>query len=669
MSGLSDRAVGASLTAAVFTAVTLSVLAPARSADVPAWIPVNTAPRSQPYDWAGFYFGGHIGFGGGAGSATALGPDPVSDHHHFSGMIGGAQLGYNYVLPSSIVLGAEADVSFFNYIPSNSVVAAVTTANGDVTEQLDYVSTFRGRLGYAFGPWMIYGTGGLALAGGRFVDDLPPGGQARELRLRTGWAAGAGVERAIAALWNVRLEYIYDHLADNDVTFPMGVRYRSASDFQAVRLGLNRKLEWPKAETAVAAAPDAVPGSIDWQIHGQTTFIEQGYPGFRSPYEGPQSLTGSRQAKNTASATAFLGVRTWEGGEVFFAPEIAQGFGLSGTLGLAGFSNGEAQKAGFPYPHYNTSRLFMRQTFGLGGEQETIESDTTHMGGKVDVSRISITAGRIFLPDFIDNNAYSDEPRTTFLNWSNWAAGAFDFPADQLGYSWGALVEFNQKDWAVRGGYLLMDAESNSNNFDMRLLSRGEYLIELENRYTLLGRPGKLRTIGWVNSAFAGSFSETLANPALNLDIAQTRRGRLKYGYVVNVEQSVTDDLGLFGRWSWNDGKTETMAFTDINASLSSGVSIKGKSWGRPGDTIGVAGAVNAISPSFRAFVAAGGTGVLIGDGQLNYRKENIVEAYYAIGIHKGTKLTFDYQFIANPAYNADRGPVSIFTGRFHSEF
>jgi high affinity Mn2+ porin len=342
---------------------------------------------------------------------------------------------------------------------------------------------------------------------------------------------------------------------------------------------------------------------------------------------------------------------------------------LSGTLGLAGFSNGEAQKAGFPYPHYNTSRLFFRQTFGLGGEQETLESDETHFAGKVDVSRVTVTVGRIFLPDFIDNNAYSDEPRTTFLNWSNWAAGAFDFPADQLGYSWGALVELNQKDWAIRWGYLLMDATSNSNAFDMKLFSRGEYLIELENRYTLFSRPGKLRTIGWINSAFAGSFSETLANPALNLDISQTRQGRIKYGYVVNLEQSVTDDVGVFGRWSWNDGKTETMAFTDINASLSMGVSVNGKSWGRPDDTVGVAGAVNALSSSFRAFVAAGGLGVLIGDGQLNYRKEDVLEAYYAIGIVKGAKLTLDYQFIANPAYNADRGPVSIFAARFHANF
>ena len=313
--------------------------------------------------------------------------------------------------------------------------------------------------------------------------------------------------------------------------------------------------------------------------------------------------------------------------------------------------------------------MFVRQTVGLGGEQETIESDAIRFGGKVDVSRVTVTVGRIFIPDLIDNNLYADEPRTTFLNWSIWAAGAYDFPADQLGYSWGALVELNQANWAIRGGYLLMDSESNSNNFDPRLLSRGEYLVELENRYSLLYLPGKLRTIWWVNSAFMGSYRETLDDSALDLDISQTRRGRIKYGYVVNLEQSLTDDIGLFSRWSWNNGKTEIMAFTDIDASLSAGVSIKGTPWGRPDDTIGIAGAVNALSSDHRDFIAAGGLGILIGDGFLNYRKERILEAYYAVSLAKQSRMTFDYQFITNPAYNADRGPVSIYTARFHTDF
>jgi len=402
-----------------------------------------------------------------------------------------------------------------------------------------------------------------------------------------------------------------------------------------VRLGLNRKLNW-SADADFERKDDPNGKSPDWQIHGQTTYIQQGYPNFHSPYEGQNSLGGNAQTKNTASGTAFLGLRPWEGGEFFYAPELAQGFGLSGTLGLGGFSNGEAQKAGFPYPRYNTSRLFFRQTFGLSGGQESIEEDLIHFGGKTDVSRLSFTLGRVFLPDFIDNNAYADEPRTGFLNWSIWAAGAFDFPADQPGYSWGAFAELNQKDWAVRAGYLLMPKVSNSNYFDPDVFGRGEYLLETELRYSLLSHPGKLRLIGWVNSAYSGSYAET---------------------------------FGLFSRVSWNNGKTEIMSFTNIDASVSFGGVLNGNCWGRPDDRIGLAGAINALSADHRAFIAAGGLGILIGDGALNYHPEKILETYYSFALQKKMALTFDYQFITNPAYNADRGPVSIFSGRLHAEF
>jgi high affinity Mn2+ porin len=271
--------------------------------------------------------------------------------------------------------------------------------------------------------------------------------------------------------------------------------------------------------------------------------------------------------------------------------------------------------------------------------------------------------------DVFDGNAYAKDPRKDFMNWAIWAPGAFDYSADKVGLSYGASAELNQKNWAFRLGYFLMDAESNSNNFDMHLFRRGEYIAEFEQRYMLFGQPGKLRTLGWINRAFSGSYRATLDNPALNLDIAATREGRIKYGYAVNLEQALSDTVGLFGRWSWNNGKTEIMAFTDIDASLSGGLSIKGKSWGRPDDTIGLGGAVNALSRDHRDFIAAGGMGVLIGDGRLNYREERLMEAYYAYALTRKLTATADYQFVVNPAYNADRGPVSIFSARLHGEF
>jgi high affinity Mn2+ porin len=622
----------------------------------------------QRYNWDGFYFGGHVGLGLGKSSATLSDTTSTSASNTFGGPIGGVQLGYNYLLPSNILFGWEVDASFPNYIASNSVVAGLATAQNQVTEQFDYVATARGRIGYAFGPWLFYGTGGIGLMGGRFLNDVPTGNEEKILRARFGGVAGAGIEYAFDPSWTLRLEYLYGRFESANVGFPSGANYVSTADFNMLRLGLNRKLNWLGAE-ASEQNDDSAAKPVDWQILGQATYIQQGYPGFHSPYEGQNSLTGGAQTKNTASVTAFIGLRPWEGAEVFYAPELAQGFGLSGTLGLGGFSNGEAQKAGFAYPHYNTSRLFIRQTFGFGGDQETVEQDQTHFGAKVDVSRLSFTVGRVFLPDFIDNNAYADEPRTGFLNWAIWAAGAFDFPADQPGYSWGAFAELNQKDWAVRAGYLLMPKVSNSNYFDPDVFGRGEYLLETELRYSLLSHPGKLRLIGWVNSAYSGSYADTLANPSLDLDISQTRQGRFKYGAVANFEQSISDQFGLFSRLSWNNGKTEIMSFTDIDASASFGGVLKGTMWSRPDDTVGIAGAINALSPEHRAFISAGGLGILIGDGALNYQTERILETYYSLALMKQTTLTFDYQFIMNPAYNADRGPVSIFSARFHSDF
>src|SRR5436190_19149319 len=215
-----------------------------------------------------------------------------------------------------------------------------------------------------------------------------------------------------------------------------------------------------------------------------------------------------------------------------------------------------------------------------------------------------------------------------------------DYSADKVGLTYGATAELNQKNWALRGGYFLAQSVSNSNSFDSKVLERGMYIAELETRYQLFSQPGKLRTIVWLNSVNSGSYRDTLNNPAFDLDIALTRRGRTKYGYVINVEQAVTDDIGLFGRWSWNDGKTEIMAFTDIDASLSLGASIKGAKWGRPDDRIGLAGAINALSRDHRDYLAAGGLGILIVDGRLNYRPEQVLETFYALNVINGIMLT-----------------------------
>src|SRR5262249_1457840 len=246
-------------------------------------------------------------------------------------------------------------------------------------------------LGYAFGPWLLYGTGGFAWAGVH-VFHTPGNSDDEEVaraQLHTGWTAGVGVEHAIDRYWKARLEYLHTDLAAVKVALAPDTHYRSTFETDAIRLGLSRKMDATAGETT-GSRDDTGGGFSRWEIHGQTTFIEQGYPAFHAAYSGAHSLSPGGQGKETWSTSAFLGVRLWQGGEFYYNPELLQGFGLSDTTGAAGYPSGEAQKSNFLYPHYNTSRLYLRQTYGLGGEQETIESAYGQMSGTKDLSRVTV---------------------------------------------------------------------------------------------------------------------------------------------------------------------------------------------------------------------------------------------------------------------------------------
>lgn len=417
----------------------------------------------------------------------------------------------------------------------------------------------------------------------------------------------------------------------------------------------------PAAAELLAAAefPDG-----EWSTHYQYTFVDQGHPGFHSPYIGANSLNPGNRQNETMSATAYLGRGLWDGAALYLNPEFNQGFGLSHTTGLAGFANGEAQKAGVHAPKLNIARLYVTQTIGLGGEQEEVKDDLNQVAGKRDISRITIYAGKLAVNDLFDNNAYAHDTRNDFLNWSAWEGGAYDYAADQKGYSDGIAAELNQKDWAFRAGSFLVPKRPNDRNLDTRFLSRGGYQAEWEQRYKLFEQDGKLRLLGFYNQSYSGNYRDGLTVPGI--DISQTRKTRGKAGFVVNFEQAFTDQLGAFARFSWGDGRNENISFTDIDRSGQLGVSLKGGGWGRPDDTIGIAGIVNALSGGHADFLAAGGLGILVGDGRLDYATEDILEAYYRWQICAPLSLTGDYQFVANPAYNRDRGPVSIFALRLH---
>lgn len=622
-------------------------------------------------DWTGPYFGGHTGFGAGY---LGAGTHPVFNQSVFlpptiTGMIGGFQAGYNIQLDNRWVVGAEADITFVS--PADETKRTPAPFN----TSLDVAGTARARIGYAFGTFLPYVTGGLAWA--RTKADIN-GADGDILSARshwhTGWTAGAGLEVALGGPWTARAAYDYLNIVASTYRLEgAGLRDVSVNPtVHRVTFGLNYRFDSDR-EVIAAKLPAIDPSSSNWNVHGQTTFITQGYPAIRSPYASAYSLPGGGQTRETWTADAFIGVRLWDGGAFYFNPELAQGFGLNGTLGLAGFSNGEAQKGGAEFPKFRPQRYYLQQTFGLGGAQEDVADGPLQLAGRRDIDRVTVTIGRFAVGDFFDGNVYAKDPRADFMNWAMWSSGAYDFPADLPGFTRGAVVELNRRDWALRTGFFQVPEEPNSDVLVFKGGSGG--VIEFEERHSLLGQPGKLRIGAFINRGRTGAYREaiSLAQTQPQSDINDTmtglRRNRDKYGFYTNLEQALTSDVGFFARASWNDGQTEILSFTDIDRSISAGFSLKGTAWGRPTDTIGIGAAVNGLSAAHRDFLAAGGTGLLIGDGRLRYGQEKIVEAYYAFRWNDWSTVTLDYQFIANPAYNADRGPASILSLRAHAEF
>ena len=633
-----------------------------------------TGAATSRVEWNGWYVGGQAGFIGGNANAIVADPGSIGATPAFGHLDGGLQIGCNEVLPSRLFLGAAADLSFPDFLEDGIVSSTTTTPGGTVTEKIDFVATVRARLGYAVDRWLVYGTAGFAPSQTHFVEssaaDNDPDNM---LSLRVGWALGAGAEFSIAPGWTASVEYLYERLEQSSAVFPSGTGIQSTPAVHSFRMGLSRTLSWPGPHGRSEVPRSlAVASAARWNIHGQDTFIEQGYFAFRSPYEGANSLTGASQAKNTESATAFLDARLWAGADLYFNPEIDQGSGLNTTHGVAAFPSGEAQKASFPIPRFVVDRLVLRQTFGLGGGQATLPDGPNQLAGTRDVSRITVAVGRLAVTDYFDVNAYANDPRTDFFNWNIYGAGAYDWTMDQISWTWGTLAELNEKTWAFRAGYFLLPIVSSNNNFDMHIPERGEYAAEGEWRYSLVGEPGALRVFGWVNHGIMGNYTAALALPVTTPnypDITLTREVRTNPGVVLNVGQAMSDHLGLFSRASWSPGQNEILGGTDCSQSLSLGGVLLGTGWGRPNDHVGVSGVVGGLSPAARAYFAAGGLGILIGDGQLDYREEQVLEAQYAYALKKWSTLTFDYQFIINPGYNADRGPVSIYAVRVHASF
>jgi len=410
-----------------------------------------------------------------------------------------------------------------------------------------------------------------------------------------------------------------------------------------------------------------------WAVHGQTTTTWLLQPAFRSPYQGPQSLNPSANGRETFDATLYLGYRPWQGAEIWINPEIDQGFGLSNSLGVAGYLSGEAYKIGENAPYYRMARGFFRQTIDLGGGTEKLDPDLNQLGGTQTANRVVLTIGKYSVVDIFDTNKYAHDPRNDFLNWSIIDMGTFDYAADAWGFTYGAAAEWYQDWWTVRVGLFDLSTTPNDKYLDDRFIQQAQFIAELEERHTLWDQSGKLKFLYWLTRGELGTYSDALALAAATGQTPSTgavRRYRSKYGIGLNLEQQLTSDLGVFARAGWTEGGVEEDAFTDIDQTIAAGLSLSGTRWGRSDDTVALALVANQISHAAKEYLAAGGIGGIVGDGQLpEAGPEQILETYYSVAVFSFAHVTADYQVINNPAYNRQRGPVSVFSLRLHAQF
>ncbi len=388
------------------------------------------------------------------------------------------------------------------------------------------------------------------------------------------------------------------------------------------------------------------------------------------------SLYSTSEKMYTFSTTAHWGMRTWEGGEAYFNPEIAAGVPFSNNLiGLGSFTNGEITRAGGPDPKLYRQRLFLRQTWNNGGGTEKVESDFNQMAGTVDKHRFVLTAGNFSTLDVFDDNAYAKDPRTQFMNWGNWTYSSFDYAADARGFGWGVAGEWYQDEWVLRFGRMTGPKVPNGLPVDYQIGKHYGDQIEVEHAHMMGDSPGKIRVLAYRNRSVLASFNDATAyrqdhQMADPQTIFNVRDGvKTKYGVGLNIEQEISTNVGFFLRSMKSDGRTETYAFTEVDDSLSTGLLIKGGTWGRSDDTVGLSWIRNGLSNDRRKFLEAGGISFFIGDGSLKYKPESIFEGFYTVNVYKNTWLTADLQLINNPAYNASRGPVSVYAFRMHTEF
>jgi high affinity Mn2+ porin len=395
--------------------------------------------------------------------------------------------------------------------------------------------------------------------------------------------------------------------------------------------------------------------SHKYGLHFQQTVIYQYHGGFDAKYSGNNSLTNEEENAMSLTSTIFFDMPLWKGANFTFNPELSGGKGLSQAKGLGGFTNGETFRIGNPEPLVYVARLFVSQDFSLLNDQN-----------------LKIVIGKFGLADYFDFNTYSHDPRAHFMNWSLMAQGSWDYAANTRGYTSGIYSEYVHPKFQIRGAFVAVPTSANGPDLDYQYDQSNGINLELTKPWTINSTySGVLRLLYFRNQAEMGNYDQ--ANKLINSrpDITKSRAPfRTKVGFGVNAELTHIDLWGAFGRLGWNDGQNETWAFTEIDASASLGFHFYGKIWKRPKDFAGIAWVSNGLSTPHQTYQKKGGNGFMIGDGNLNYGQEGILEAFYSFEV-PNTRVTLspDFQYVINPGYNKDRGPVAVWALRLHTEF
>jgi len=433
----------------------------------------------------------------------------------------------------------------------------------------------------------------------------------------------------------------------------------------------------------LAAVADDPPTTIfphpEWDrlwLSGQANFISQWHPNFHSPYQGTNSLTPGAQNATSRVLTLFTGWRVSNSTEFLCDVQESGGHGLSEALGLAGSPNLDVVRnptlSKAPY----VARLMWHQIIPLGNKKVSSERGPFSLFRELPERRLELRFGKFSMADFFDLNTYGTDTNLQFTNWAVDNNGAYDYAADTRGFTFAVMLEYHDHNYAIRFAEALMPKVANGIHLDADMSRAHAENIELElHRHVLGKQPGVLRLLSYVNHANMGDYrqqvDEWLANPTTPAPqiAAHPLQTTIKYGFAANFEQPLTDWFGLFGRWGWNEGQHESFAYTEVDQTWQIGLGGNGARWRRRLDRLGLVFVSNGINHEHARYLGYGGLGFLLGDGKLNYGRENLIETFYTLHLWRGIFPAAGLQYIVNPGYNRDRGPVIVPTLRLHVDF